>query len=177
MMNFPNPAGGDGLTAKWLNKFRSAARSRGFRTSRGINARQGSGGIFISPQARSSGPITTWHFKSMDTDFIVCRSWDGTNEGSEDVKIAKPPELRFSIVTETIDGTDVTYDGYDLDAQTRFAHDGTTDETQVIVPRYLVDSLVYVCRANSCGTDEDENPIGLLDLNVSGRAWAAVPAE
>jgi len=110
----------------------------------------------------------------METEFIICRSWDGTTEGSVDVKIAKPPKLRFSITSETIDGTDVTYDGYDLTAQTRNATDGTTTETQVIVPRYLVDDLIFASRANSLATDEDENPIGLMDENRDARAWASV---
>jgi hypothetical protein len=113
----------------------------------------------------------------MSTDYIVCRSWDGTTEGSTDVKIAKPPKLRFSIVTETIDGTQIDYSGYDFDAQTRLASDGSTDETQVIVPRYLVDDLIFASRANSLAMDDDENPIGLMDENRDARAWAAVPEE
>jgi hypothetical protein len=139
------------------------------------------------------GSLLTFHFKSMSSDYIICRSWDGTNEGEIDIPIAKPPELRFeSLVTETIDGTEVTYDSWDYVAQTRTAHitgPPAVVEAQVIVPRYLEwDAMVDAPGAkiifaeyaptfvealsDESDPDSPKVPVGLVDKNVAGRAWA-----
>lgn len=168
----PNPTTSRTKQSNWLRRLQQTVRANRIIPHPTIRARAGTNGIALQV-LQSSGPITVWRFKSMETEFIICRSWNGETEGSTDVKIAKPSKLRFSIVLETIDGSDVNYDGYDLTAQTRNASDGTNSETQVIVPRYLVDDLIFACRANSLATDEDEHKIGLMDMNVDGRAWAA----
>jgi hypothetical protein len=171
-MNLPNPTTNDNRASAWMRRLQQGVRANQLTSSGRVKVRRGTLGLSLDVPG-SGGPISTWRFKEMSTDYIICRSWDGTTEGSTDVKIAKAPELRFSITSEVIDGDTVNYDGYDLDAQTRNASDGTTTETQVIVPRYLPDvTIIFACRANSLGKDDDDNPIGLLDLNVAGRAWA-----
>ncbi len=135
--------------------------------------------VFIRPNSESGSggagaSVSTYRFKSMNSDTLVCHSWDFATEGSDNILIAKPPKLRFSIASEVIDGDTVTYSAYDTGAQTRHATDGGTSEDQVIVPRYLVDDVIYVISANTDLLDGDGNPITLLDLNIDARAWAKI---
>lgn len=175
--NPPRPTGTtpEARYAQWLwdssnrNRIQDSAGSRTTRTTRGF---------FTIPQKLPGGiKITTWHLKSVSDEYLVCRSWDGENEGTQDVKIAKPSKLRSSIDEETIDGTLVTYTNYDAENQTRHASAGvapnTTEEDQVIVPRYLQDDVIYAVKAKTMAADEDGKDIALMDLNIDGRAWAA----
>jgi hypothetical protein len=177
-MNYPNPPIQTSLEMQWHRRMNQAARANRIRTSRGLKVRRTPNGIFL--QASGGGgrsELSLYRFKSMEDDWIVCRSWDGTNEGDKDIQIAKPYKLQFSIVTETIDDTVVTYSAWDTDAQTRHASSGdapnTIEEDQVIVPRYLVDDLIYVFPAKTLIKDDNDKDLGLIDMNLDGRAWAA----
>jgi hypothetical protein len=58
---------------------------------------------------------------------------------------------------------------------TRTADDGATTETQVIVPAYVVDDVIYAMRGIEGGTnviDDQNESVEWIDLNLDGRAWA-----
>lgn len=61
---------------------------------------------FKTSTVEGSAPIvvTRFRIKSIAANHIVCRAWDGTTEDSTDVLIAKQPNARTSIVSETISG-------------------------------------------------------------------------
>ncbi len=40
--------------------------------------------------------VSQFRYKSMGPDFIMAKTWDGTSEGDDYVKIAKPPLLRYT---------------------------------------------------------------------------------
>lgn len=174
-MNYPNPPIQTSSNLYWLRKVAQAGRSNRIRPGNGYKVQRSTAGISLRINKGRGVSHTPFHVKSVEPEYLVCRTWDGENEGVTDIKIAKPPELRNSVDTETIDGDTINYSAYDNTAQTRLADDGTNQETQVIVPRYLVDTVIFAFKANSCALDEDGNTIGLQDANVAGRAWAAVP--
>lgn len=146
---------------------------------------------------RSGVPYATQH----KADWIVCREWDGTTEGGEDVKIALPYQLRRSpwdgmtiaIAKEfPTASVDVTYT-YQSNSY-RKAVNGTLTEYQEIVPRYRLNDEIYAMESeNGTGvsypTVDPDNPadflrdelgaiiltdVDLQDLNADGRAWARI---
>jgi hypothetical protein len=174
----PKPTGSDSEArfARWTHERLLASRTQDATGSATNRTTRGS--VAIPPQPRRGGiVIGLYRLKSMATDWIICRTWDGTNEGTTDVKIAKPPKLRFSIVTLTmIDGTVITYIDYDTDDQTRTAADDSGNtENQVIGEPYLLNDLIYAAPARTLVQDDDGKIIVLLDLNVDGRAWEEIP--
>lgn len=117
--------------------------------------------------AKSVRPVWV-RFKSQGNDYIVCRSWNGSDEGDTDIYIAKPWKLRHTASNyETI--TTLTTD----DAETVTVSDGDTDETWKITPSYEVDDeLYYVAVAGTGVTVSGVGELGKIDINVDGRAWA-----
>ena len=128
-----------------------------------------------APSGESSS-VTSYKVTAHHGDYLTCRTWDEATQtaGSVDVNIAKPHELRNSVLTETIDAIEITYSAHDTGAQTRSATDGTTTETQIIVPRYLTDGdnpTIIRVRSVTGGTGVAEAPT-LEDVNPGGRAWS-----
>jgi hypothetical protein len=113
--------------------------------------------------------VQMYRYKSQSGDYVVCRTWDGTTEGGSDVNIAKPMKLRNSITSAVIDAVTVTY-SYPTTV-TRVATISATTENQVIVPRYIVNDLIFAVDSSGgtaiSGTLQDK-----IDMNVDGRAWA-----
>lgn len=139
---------------------------------------------FILPQSGGSGvvePNDPYLWQSMTADYIVCRKTrDGINTFGDDIFIAKPGELRFSLLQETIDGELFTYSQYNLIAQTRLATWSGGTERQVITPRFLSSSLIWAERATTLVTELDgqgnqtEKPVVLIDKNKGAREWTKV---
>lgn len=117
-----------------------------------------------------SGGVSQYRVKSVQGDYCTCRTWDGTTEGSTDVYVAKPYKLRNSITSATIDGVSVSYSYTSTVART--ATISSTDEDQVIVPRYLSNDLIYAVTSNYTGVSVSGTPLTLIDINADGRAWA-----
>jgi len=115
-----------------------------------------------------SATVQVYRYKSQQGDYVVCRTWDGSTEGDTDVAIAKPMKLRNSITSATIDGVGVTY-SYGASKVERTATIGAVTEDQVIVPRYLVNDLIFATSSTG-GTGVSGQ--SKIDLNVDGRAWA-----
>lgn len=177
-MNPPNPPIHTDRDMQWHKRHVQATKANRIKPGVGYRLRRTPGGVILQiARGGGRGGLRLYRFKSMEDDWLVCRTWDGTNEGDKDILIAKPTKLQFSIDSETIDGTVVTYTLYDTTNQTRHASAGvapnTTEEDQVIVPRYLVDDLIYVASARTLVLDADNKDLGLIDVNIDGRAWAA----
>ena len=119
--------------------------------------------------------VQRFRVKSVADDHIVCRTWDGKDEGLGDIKVAKPWILRkepWATSGRTIDGDSVTYDY--TDGSEREADNGTTTEEQVIVPRYNEDDEIYAMFGilGDTGVVIDGEELGWLDMNNDGRMWA-----
>src|SRR5678815_2608667 len=121
-VNPPGRLSGNSPLIPWLNALRDFAIS--CRPQSGLNyftKRAPSGTIYEIQPGFAGLQLSRFRFKSMGTDHLVCRTWDGTNEGASDINIAKSPKLRFSITSETIDVLTITYSSYNTGSQTRVA--------------------------------------------------------
>ena len=126
----------------------------------------------------AASPVERFRLKSVQGDYITCRTWDGTTEGGSDVKIAKPPKLRRSIASESIEGTTVSYSyasrTNNLDGK-RDASAGGVTITEIVMPVYIVNDEIFAAKPLR-GTDVVVSSVELeyLDINVDGRAWGMV---
>lgn len=119
---------------------------------------------------------------SLSGDYLVCNTWDGTTLGATNINVAKPPQLRHSLIYENVEGASLTYTyasrSNNLDGQ-RSVTDGTTTQIEIILP-------VYQNSATTSGLDYEiwaDQPIGgtgvaaapvWMDTNRDGRIWVQI---
>lgn len=136
-----------------------------------------------------AGPIRMYQLMSEEDDWIVCRALsinvDGERTvGTTDFYIAKPAELRHSVVEEVIEGETFSYaytNEHERVATIEDGDDAGLTETQVVNPYYLPadddndGSIIYAHETAGTGvwrevsTDVFEE---LTLLEISGREWA-----
>jgi hypothetical protein len=115
--------------------------------------------------------VHCYRLKSVSDNYLTCRSWDGSNDGTTDIYIAKVHKLRNSITQEVIEG--VTYDytyatGPDSLNKYRISKvSGVEVERHVVTPEWIVNDLIYAIDATTHVT----TATSLLMLG-DGRAWA-----
>lgn len=108
---------------------------------------------------------------SVQQDYLVCRTWNGTEQGDSDVFVALPYLLRRT----PFDGAARNGISYSYgDNVSRTASLSGEDEAQVMVPSYVAGDVIYAVRNSAGGTGVTANAAAVqwLDLNVDGRAWA-----
>lgn len=106
--------------------------------------------------------------KAVAGDWLVCRTWNGEKEGTEDVLVAKRWRLRRTPFDGLTDAGGRSY-AYTTDVE-RVVTNGTITETQVIVPAYEIDEEIEARSAPTGGTGVTEAP--LWQEHGEGRAWA-----
>ncbi len=131
-----------------------------------------------------------YRLKSVQGDYVTCRTWDGTVEGTADVYIAMQAKIRHSILQETIEGVTYFYtypvvgvgalatDGTFL-SRFRVAHTGSATgpvfETCVVTPEWLPDDVIWAVAATTgvyrTPGPPPTDPVGLL-MAYDGREWA-----
>jgi len=138
--------------------------------------RGANGGRQVSPVTAAGVAMRRFRVKSVGTDVIVCRGWDGVTEGSVDIDVALPYLLRRT----PFDGLSRDGISYVYTSNTeRTATDGSDNETQVITPSYTVDDEIFAVKRVSVlgGIGEDSSGAPLADWLIDendGRAWAAI---
>lgn len=160
----PRIAKGDPILATWLTQVAMAINqlSKGVKPPAQVFQQAGSGTL----QQMIITDITT------HDDALVCHTWDGTNEGTEDMIVAKPARLRNEA---SWNGLTFTY----TTPQEREADDGSDTEDQVVVPAYVIDDIIYVAAVDFTDVTDGGSPavpLILLDINADARAWAKVDA-
>lgn len=188
MINPPGEPTGTSREANWLRRFRAFAVSCRLLPGVGYKLRHSTSGTILEIEpARGGGGTTTsaqlYKITNVKREYLVCRTWDGTTDGTTDIYIAKPFKLRETLTGETIDNIAVAYSysssGFDtyLIRTARATISGqVTSEKQIVVPRYLVGDKIYAMPCSAAViTASDGLSIGtitLIDINVDGRAWA-----
>lgn len=92
---------------------------------------------------QGSTPLQQFRVRAFgaDGDTLLCRTWDGAEEGTEDVKVLLPHELRKSRYDrkfEILDGATVTYTaGPTLLTRTAEIRAENYSEKQAITPQYV----------------------------------------
>lgn len=122
-----------------------------------------------------SGRARLFRLKSVQPDYLICRTWDGDEEGTEDIFVAKNYKLRNSIEEETIDSVTYNYTYTSVVHRVSTPEGGGASEQQYVVPRWLVNDLIWAIPAHTlveAGAEGQEQPVVWLDLNLDGRAWA-----
>ena len=140
----------------------------------------------MAADAEPSQQLIRMKVKSIENDYLVCHTWDGTNEGTDDIHVAKPHELRHDVnhyawITHltTLSVDDVRVD----DKDDENPDDPYTIEDWSVTPPYFDDSEypdrvceIWAVEVEKTGVTwddgETEIPIVFLDTNVGGRAWA-----
>jgi hypothetical protein len=173
----------------WLNKLRRAIIARTPQLAPGYRLRENATGfnLEILDAGGDSLGLSLHRLKSVQGDYLTCKAWDGTEAGKTtsdagaDVYIAKPAELRDSIVTETIEGEVFTYTYATGPATTPTITNklrtatvgGVVREVQIVTPEWLVNFPIYALRGSTGvfrGPGET-NPVPLLMVG-GGRGWA-----
>lgn len=113
---------------------------------------------------------------SVEGDYLVCVTFNGVTAGTTNINVAKPLELRTSFT----EANGVTY--VYTDSSTRTASvSGEDDETQVIIPAYVVDGQIWAVKNPGGGTGAvgpattaapSGRPLVWMDLNMGARAFA-----
>lgn len=143
------------------------------------------GKVSVPPRMRRGSPLSIGLFKlkSVEDDYLVCREWDGENEGSDDIYIAKNPEIRCSLEAKEIYGVENTYT-YEVDPadpdelnKIRTATDGSTTEEQRVVPPWTLDELIYGIGPMDTdlvieGETEEDPDITISLIMLHPRFWA-----
>jgi hypothetical protein len=126
-----------------------------------------------------------YRLKSVQADYLVCRTWDGTTEGDTDVYIAKEPKLRHSITSETIAGTTYYYtypgtgagevdgDGAYLSRyRLAYSDSGHTSlvETCVVTPEWLPNDILFADLCTHSGVEVSGDELTLVMKHP--RFWA-----
>jgi hypothetical protein len=115
---------------------------------------------------------------SVDGDFLVCHTWDGTTEGTDAIKVARPYLLRRTPFDGASRGS-ISYVYVD-DQQRTSSKSGEDDITEYVTPNYLAADVIYAIVNHRGGTgvvDDGSLAVGWVDLNVDGRAWAQDDSE
>lgn len=132
----------------------------------------------LSSGGGSGGSATRYRIKDDFGASLKCRTWDGTTQGSTDIFIAKPTDIRNTIASDVKNGITYTLtyvlgsadsNGNHYLARTVAGSDGSA-ETDDIVPPYLFNSEIYAIAIAS--QTLDGNACTMMDTNVDGRAWA-----
>lgn len=115
----------------------------------------------------TSTPVVAqcYRIKSVQSDYLTCRTWDGTTEGGSDVYVARSFRCRNPA---SDDDADYTYGS----PTERVATSGTMSENQKITPPYAVNDLVFAIRSDFTGVTVSGTALTLIEIN-DGRAWAA----
>jgi hypothetical protein len=139
-------------------------------------------GTAIIPDARAVatqpvlGPFV---LKEVHWDFVRCRSWDGTTEGTKDVYIMKEWKARMSLASETIFGVvhDYSYaDGPDEMNVIRTDAAVTPNEQQRIVPPWTLNEIIYAVTAPTLAYDATAELEGFT-LTDPADEFAAAPDD
>jgi hypothetical protein len=142
-------------------------------------------GNVIVPKPGKWGGISAkrYRVKSVQGDYLTCRTWDGSTEGDADVLVAKPPQLRHSITAQTIDGVSVTYASYTISSgvcERVASAAGEDDQDEMVIPVWQIagtgaDAEIWADQPSG-GTGVDDAPVW-QDTNRDARAWCQLYPE
>lgn len=164
---------------KAYNDLVDYCRETAVTSGRGVVVTRTANGTLLSASAIAGNDVEIKQFrlKSVQDDYLVCRTWDGTTEGETDYNVAKPYDLRrtgwhgvtVTYSLESILGASASVSYFYQTGTYRIAN-GT--EHQGIRPFYVPDkTVIYAVKADHTGVEDAPD---WIDLNTDARAWAAI---
>lgn len=142
------------------------------------------GGVAPPKQEIPSGKsiqLKMFKVDRLDTDVIICFTWNGIEKGTDEIKVALPFLLRQTPfdVTTRIGAARAGIEYEYSDNNKRLATNvDDEEEDQIIVDSYEVDDIIFAMKGIFGGTSlyhddpTNEKPVVWLDTNVDGRYWA-----
>ncbi len=128
-------------------------------------------GFERSVEAGEEGGDSSQCYKvvGIENDYLVCRTWDGEEEGEDDVLVAKPWMLRHDAVRYPWLASLVTREPQIVDVELP----GDIETVWMVTPLYYEGCLIQASeRVTELEVDDD--PVVLMDMNHDARAWAEV---
>lgn len=179
-MILPGPLGGSDPLVRWLNQLRDVVQA--WRISRVIGGHV-EGNTIVIDDWRGGKMPRLMRLKSVTDDYVVCRTWDGTNESSGDIAVAKPKKLRCSLTSESKYGTTHYYTyaaGPDSDNEQRtdkWPDEAGTggSEDQLVTPPWTLNEEIEVYPGETTAVDGDSAPIHWR-MSAPWRQWAKISA-
>jgi len=110
--------------------------------------------------------VQRYRVKTNSFQYLICRTWDGTTEGSTDVYVAKPPHLRVAVGTDFTQRTvTATPDG----------GGSAVPATETVTPAYSTNSEIFAYEPEG-GTGvvtitTPNTAVTWLDINAEERQW------
>lgn len=124
------------------------------------------------------GALATYRLKSVQGDYITCRTWDGASDGPVDVLIAKPWRLRESVTALTIYGVAHTYTyaaGPDGDNRERInAWPVSQTELELVSPAWVGNELIYAFSGVYTGAVDGSGHAITNLMTSDNRQWAKI---
>jgi hypothetical protein len=143
--NAPNPPSGGSAAAAWFRRIAESIRANKILPGRGYRVKHTTQGTILEVEPGNGGGVTTYYSLKMckitsigHGDYIGVKLWDGAAVSGDEFNVAKDYPFRTSLTGDHTDGVDLTY-VYSGD-NSRTSSDGTTTETEVCYPRYVVGS-------------------------------------
>jgi hypothetical protein len=149
-----------------------------------VRVLQGLGGVKPADTVVKSGSkfqIRMFKVVRLETDVVICNTFDGVESGEDEIKVALPYLLRktpFDAATRTEEpraGITYVYSDNHLRLATNEDED---EENQIIVDSYEEGDIIFAMRGIFSNTglyaDDPTNeiPIVWIDNNNDGRYWA-----
>ena len=149
-----------------------------------VDALKAMGGVAPPSQKLEGGRIIQLKmFKvvRLEQDVIICNTWNGIQQGTDEIKVAMPFLLRrtpFDEVTRTDPvRAGITYEYSDFNLRLATNEDDE-EEDQILVASYEPNDIIFAMKGIFGGTSlyhddpTNEIPVIWLDTNVDGRFWA-----
>lgn len=172
-MKPPPKLSGSNPLVGWLNRLRDCVLANEITSVSNGRMEAGRGGTQIICGGKGGGGATAseYRLKSVQDDYVVARTWDGTNEGSTDIYIAKPYRLRISLTSE--DGYSYTYGGSHPN-KSRTKTLGGDSEVEYAIPRWVVNEVISAMPAQTSVTTIEGHGSKRVTLIMvdSTKAWA-----
>jgi hypothetical protein len=184
----PNGGSGKAQFDRWVHeKLTNEANLGAVSGHRVINTTRGK--IIVPSGGRGRGAqASMFKLKQIDTaptpdtpsvygDYVVCHDWDGTTEGTEDIYIAKPPDLRESLTSEILYGLTHGYSyaaGEDVNNRKRIHTVSPDIQRERVVPPWIGGQIIYAIECDTGVTTEavhGEVAVDWLMISPS-RTWA-----
>jgi len=118
----------------------------------------GSGGAGSSP----------FRLKSIQNDYLTCRTWDGTTDGSTDVYVAKPFLLRHALANYSTISSFTTVNSQQ--ATVIAIADSVTYTWRVVLP-YAVNDVIWAHRTTLGDVTVSSQPV-IWEDDAKCRIWA-----
>lgn len=127
--------------------------------------------IFPTPGDSPPPVIQRLQIGSISGDSLVCYPFDGASaDTTAPIQVAKPPELRRSVVERD----DLTFT-YSSDQERVAFNTDAEEENQIVVPLYIAGDVILAANnivGGSGVVGSDNQDLGWIDLNLAARAWA-----